>query len=387
MAKKIIILMDGTANEIGKKRTNILRFYGCLKKDADQLVYYDPGVGTFGGDGWASRIGQRVYEVLCMLTGRGLDQNVKDAYRFLVENYEYIDEKTHDEVYLVGFSRGAYSARVLAGFLHNFGLMEPRNLNLLDYAYRSYSQIGEDRKHTFKDIRLHTRTIRPHDIPIDGLILFDTVSSVLRWHRWFWRPINHASTARNPSVKAVRHAVAISERRTMFRPQVWIPDQTYQCVKYKKLPDDPKQDLKEVWFEGVHGDIGGGYPEEVSGLAKIPLYWAIKESEAWGLRFKAGTVNRLVFGVGDPSKVPPEPKAPVNRSMTWFWPLVEFIPRRKPPLSNRWTIFGWTLPLFERRVIPEDALVHAAVLERDKLPPNLPGRYGTEPWSEGSNPD
>lgn len=171
MPKSIVILLDGTSNEIESDRTNILRLYGILTKDAQQLVYYDPGVGTFGAEGAWSRAWRKVHEIWGLATGWGLDHNVKEAYRFLVENYD--DRKgpggsgERDRIYIFGFSRGAYSARVLAGFIHAAGLIERRNLNLLDYVYRAYKRIGEGAKQeAFAEMRLYERILDTDRPPI-----------------------------------------------------------------------------------------------------------------------------------------------------------------------------------------------------------------------------
>ena len=87
MPKNIVILFDGTSNEISKNRTNVLRLYGTLKKTKDQIVYYDPGVGTFGAENTMSYYYRRAAEIWGLATGWGLDQNVKEAYEFLVHNY------------------------------------------------------------------------------------------------------------------------------------------------------------------------------------------------------------------------------------------------------------------------------------------------------------
>jgi uncharacterized protein (DUF2235 family) len=132
MPKNIVILLDGTSNEILADRSNILRLYGALEKSDRQLVYYDPGVGTFGAENAWLRFWRKTVEVLGLATGWGLDYNVKEAYRFLVENYDDGrsgggEPGSRDNIYLFGFSRGAYTARVLAGFMHrrpSIGAME-----------------------------------------------------------------------------------------------------------------------------------------------------------------------------------------------------------------------------------------------------------------------
>ena len=383
MPKTIVLLLDGTSNEIASKRSNILRLYGCLSKTDSQLVYYDPGVGTFGAEAAWSQIARKAVEVWGMATGWGLDHNVKEAYRFLVDNYD--DGRrtgtAPDRIVIYGFSRGAYTARVLAGFLHAFGMMEPRSLNLLDYVYRGYKRIGTDGGGD-KELSLHYRILQPRPVTVDLLGLFDTVASVIESGRFGPRLRNHAFTRENPSVRAVRHAVAIDERRTMFRPQLWpeggafVPDGT--------RPDTAQpQDVREVWFSGVHGDVGGGYPEPESALAKLPLDWMIRQSAAQGVAFDADTVRLLVLGQPRGSVyAAPDPLGPLHNSMSAGWAALEVLPRRKPALSQRPAVLGFVLPLMERRTIPEGARVHHSVTERiaggQPRPRNLPENHVIE---------
>src|ERR1700761_4944219 len=112
MSKNIVILFDGTSNEISRDRTNILRLFGVLKRDDSQIVYYDPGVGTFGAaDSWSNAY-RKTIEIWGLATGWGIDQNVKEAYRFIVENYNRGSADAdghspdHDRLYIFGFSRG-----------------------------------------------------------------------------------------------------------------------------------------------------------------------------------------------------------------------------------------------------------------------------------------
>lgn len=372
MAKNLVILLDGTSNEIETDRSNILRLYGTLEKSERQLVYYDPGVGTFGSDNAWSRWVRKGSEVLGMATGWGIDLNVEQAYRFLVENYRIDDEGIRDRIYILGFSRGAYTARVLAGFIHAFGLIETRNLNLTKYAYRAYKRVSErGDENSFSEIRLHERVLRPDRPPIRFLGLFDTVASVIEWGRFGIRLRKHAFTKYNTSVESVRHAVAIAERRCMFRPQLWPTDQTY-CNSYFNGAEDVRQDAKEVWFSGVHGDVGGGYPEVKSALAKIPLHWMIQESEAQGLYYRSRTVNELVLGAKkDDDYVAPDGSAKPQNSMSLGWRILEYLPQPKSPGSRRADLFGWTLPRGEWRTIPDDATIHNTVSQQPVPAPNM----------------
>lgn len=380
MPKNIVLLLDGTSNEISSKRTNVLRLYGCLKKTDDQVVYYDPGVGTLGLS-WSKR-GQQLSEVWGMATGFGLDQNVKDAYRFLVENYVAgtPGQDDGDRIYIFGFSRGAYQARVLAGFIHNLGLIEPRNLNLLDYAYRAYKRIGEaESTDAFAEIRLYERMLNPVRPTIRLLGLFDTVASVIEPGPRIWPQLkSHASTSKNPSVEAVRHAVALDERRRMFRALLWPGGQDFRPDRFSGK-GEKTQDEREVWFTGAHGDIGGGAEEEASALPKISLDWMIQETAPMGLDYDMKTVDRIVLGKEDGSKyVKPDADAPRYDSMTTGWSIIENIPLP----TKLGGMSSWRVTRKERRHVPPGARIHASVLARAKrkndLPPNVPETHIVE---------
>ncbi|MEM9432964.1 MAG: DUF2235 domain-containing protein [Pseudomonadota bacterium] len=374
MTKTLVLLFDGTSNEIEENRTNILRLYGTLKKDDQQIVYYDPGVGTIGSTRGMSRIWRKTVEIWGMAFGRGLDGNVLEAYRFLVDTYA-----PGDRVFVMGFSRGAYTARVLAGFLHAFGLMQPRNLNLLGYAYRAYKAVKAADPTTFKALELHKRILQPAEVAIDGMALFDTVASVFEPGAVFPRLRSLAHTTYNPSVSAVRHALAMDERRIMFRPLHWPSEQTHVSGGTSR-----PQDNKEVWFAGVHGDIGGGYPEAKSALAKIPLEWMIRETETLGLRFDRELVDALVLGKDiDGRYTSPDANAPANRSLNAAWSLLEIatLNLRLTTQAGNWLALRLTAGT--AREIKSGARIHASVLKRleartTKPPGNLPETYETE---------
>jgi uncharacterized protein (DUF2235 family) len=383
MPKNIAILLDGTSNEVSADRTNILRLYGTLEKSDRQLVYYDPGVGTFGAENAWLRFWRKAVEVWGLITGWGLDYNVKEAYRFLVENYDDGrrgggESGSRDSIYIFGFSRGAYSARVLAGFIHAVGLIEKRNLNLLDYAYRAYKGIGENGEDKFGEVRLYERILSPDRPPIRLLGLFDTVASVIEHGRYGPRLRSHAHTKHNRSVESIRHAVAIDERRTMFRPQLWPQGEEYWGNPFNKAAARP-QDLREVWFAGVHGDVGGGYPEAESGLAKIALQWMIEQTRPMGLLYRTQTVNELVLGQNpDKPYVAPDPHGKQHNSMTWGWSLLEFIPQCRRDGVGRLCRRKLIIPLLARRLIPSGASIHQSVIDRAdcrKPLPNLPEKY------------
>ena len=130
--KNIAICCDGTGNEFGCNNTNVVETYLVLEKDEAQIAYYDPGVGTGGWEYHEERGELRAMGD--QATGHGLQKNVEDAYRYLADHYE-----KGDRVYLFGFSRGAFTARSLAGMIFKCGLLRAGHDNLVEYASKIYN--------------------------------------------------------------------------------------------------------------------------------------------------------------------------------------------------------------------------------------------------------
>lgn len=194
-------------------------------------------------------------------------------------------------------------------------------------------------------------------------------------------------TKQNRRVRIFRHALAIDERRRMFRHYRWNEDQKFAATRFGG--QDVDQDSKQVWFAGVHADVGGGYPEAESGLSKFPLQWMLAEAEQHGLRLNQSLRRHLVEGSGDSgslnSYVPPDAKGQLHKSLTGVWWLLEFLPKRAKwrRWPKRWTFAGLYIPRAEPRFIPTGSLIHQSVLERvDTVPGyrpvNLPEAYGLE---------
>lgn len=379
MSKSIVICCDGTGNEIKEKQTNVLKFYRILEKDENQIVFYDPGVGTISNSGAWAVFKNKAKGVFGLATGYGLDENVLEAYRFLVHNYQ-----PGDRIYLFGFSRGAYTVRVLAGFMKLIGLLSPEQDNLCGYALTAYKQASD--KDDFKIAwRIH-RVLQTTYVPIRFMGCWDTVGSVIipRPDRFYIPSLQVLPyTHSNPSVQTFRHAMAIDERRRMFRLTPWVEPQKYKSNPF--VPDDKAedQDIKQVWFSGVHADIGGGYPEEESGAAKIALKWMMEEAAENGLRFRRRLPKLLVDGVNPENSTwkyaAPDDTADLHDSMTVPWKILEYLPKRTTRVewSKRAQLFGFYLPRSEPRAIrPQDA-VHPSVRTRrqkrpDYAPENLP---------------
>lgn len=165
--------------------------------------------------------------------------------------------------------------------------------------------------------------------------VWDTVASVIvpRPDRFYTFSLQTLPfTERNPSVQAFRQAIAIDERRRMFRLSRWDEGQTFMSNRFSQANNRRPQDCKQVWFAGVHSDVGGGYPEVESELSKYPLIWMVEEAKAAGLAVNQATMNQLAWGkkrVGSPfTYVAPSCVRPPHNSMIGAWPLLEWIPKK-----------------------------------------------------------
>lgn len=385
MPKRLVLCCDGTGNELEGNLSNVLKLYRIAVKDDSQRVYYDPGIGTLGQrDEW-SRIKQNAKGVFGLATGYGLDDNVLDAYRFLAEHFE-----DGDEIFLFGFSRGAYTVRVLAGFLHLIGLLHPDQVNFAGYALAAYKRASE--KSDFHIAWNFRRITGGRATPVTFMGVWDTVASVVVPRRdRFYIPslLTLPYTRTNPSVATFRHAIAIDERRRMFRLNRWIDPQPFKPNPFAVEESPRAQDIKQVWFAGVHADVGGGYPETESAISKFPLDWMIGEAVAAGLRINTSMRNHLVLGhdrVGGTKRyVAPDVAGALHQSLTTGWKILEWLPksaalRELPADASKQ---GWYLPSGEPRAIPEGARLHHSVLARLERvetyrPPNLPKQYLVE---------
>ncbi len=390
MPKNIVILCDGTGNEVEENLSNVLKLFRCCRKNRQQQVFYGAGVGTIGLTSEWAKARSAARGVFGLATGEGMDEDVLEAYHFLLEHYS-----KGDKIYLFGFSRGAYTVRVLAGFLHLVGLLRPEQKNLSRYALTAYKQASgrEDLAIAWR----FRRIIAARPVQIAFLGAWDTVSSVLvpRRDRLYWPSLQMLPyTRQNPSVAVFRQAMAIDEKRRMFRLNRWEEGQLYVENPFdKKAPDTP-QDCKQVWFAGVHSDIGGGYPEAESGLSKYPLYWLINEAVSHGLKVDPAMVRHLALGIPRAGNTTPyskpDPRAEAHDSMNWRWKILEYLPRstrwRDPPREPESA--SYYLPREEARYIPEGAVIHQSVVERMAVlpwyrPENLPTpeAHPVEPWN------
>jgi len=274
--KRIITCSDGTWNKPGTKdkgfevKTNVEKMFLNIcatgAGNVKQVKAYDEGVGSSY---------RPLDKIKGGVTGDGIDKNIKDMYAFISINYHY-----GDHIFLFGFSRGAYTARSLAGFIRNCGLLKPENINLVDRAYslyrdrNTYSTPNSDMmqswraRYCFEDIT-----------PIKFIGVWDTVGSLgvplgllkgFNEKKYQFHDHTLSSTVEN-----AYHALAIDEKRKLFEPTLWkLSDTVF-------LDPTHQQKMEQRWFTGAHANIGGGYPD--SGLSDLPLKWITEKAAAVGL--------------------------------------------------------------------------------------------------------
>lgn len=378
--RNIVLCLDGTNNDPAFDSTNVLRLFRSLVRDESQLAYYDPGVGTLHDPTSLSWLRKTIERKLDGAIGRTLCTNFCEAYRFLMHNH-----RAGDRVYMFGFSRGAYTARAVAGALHRFGLLDARHDNLVPYVWALYANDGEafKREQHFGGMNRYRKIFArategeaDRGLTVHMLGLWDTVSAL----GWIWNLGTLPHTANNQSVLHVRHAVSIDERRGMFSANLF--DYDPRTIVERAGTES----FKEVWFPGVHADVGGGYPDEASdaSLAKISLRWMLAESEALGLRLGHDEARRHL-GLTDSKKSRPDPLGTMHDELSakFGWRLVQLLPRVVWSGEHRKKLPVWS-PLASPRSIPEGGTVHQSEVDRRHAKPSemripLPKKYTLEP--------
>jgi len=356
MGKNIVICCDGTNNEIVGDQTNVLRLFRTLVRDSQQELFYDAGVGTKADPTalWPWR--RFIRKEFDAAMGASIRDNVLDAYRFLIRCYE-----ANDNVFLFGFSRGAYTVRALAALIKRCGLLRAEYAHLSEYAWSIFSDEdrSSDRRRMFGGAA-RIKKVFGRDADIHFLGVWDTVSSF----GWFWDQLTLPDTATNHAIRHVRHALALDETRAFFRPNFFRPAEG--------------QDCKEVWFAGVHGDVGGGYPDAEAGLARLALRWMITEARTQDLRINSPLEEEMTERMGD--RATPDEFGPQHdESRRRIWRVASWLPRRAyAGAKNRRT---WRWPNWPHsRVIPDGAFIHRSVESRMRqskpaYSPKLPSRF------------
>lgn len=264
--KRIAIFADGTWNSPEQDHdSNVLRMAqalmpvaGTSAKPVEQISFYDWGVGSDR------------QKLMGGLTGAGIDKNIMDCYRFIVHNYE-----PGDQLFFFGFSRGAYTVRSLGGFIRNCGVLKRENARRISEAFLLYRKRSKSSGPTETEATDYRSRHAVADItPIEFVGVWDTVGAlgipVPFWGTLGKREFLFHDTAPSRIVQHARHAVSIDENREDFDATLW--------------SEKPGLDLLQMWFPGVHSDVGGGYEDR--GLSDCALDWILGEAEKFGLKFE-----------------------------------------------------------------------------------------------------
>lgn len=334
----LALCCDGTWNTADQNQggvptpTNVVRLYNLISdKDAagkPQLKYYHPGVGTDGG---------LLEKALGGGIGLGLDRNIQSGYRWLCDNYT-----AGDRIFLFGFSRGAYTARSLGGFVTRFGLLDGAGIDhktmwarIEELFNKGYRVKGATRDPWVKQgwkfkASDAAGTI---DMPLHFIGVWDTVGALgIPDHLSFLNLIDDPhkymfhDTNLNKLVQHGRHALALDELRESFEPTLWT--------------NTEGRDVKQIWFPGAHSDVGGGYRE--IGLSDGSLAWMIAEAEAQSLAVDGGLKVQIK----------PNYQDLLHNSLSDVFKLLPSKPRAIPPLD-----------------VADPAALHDSVIERCKTPP------------------
>ncbi len=299
MMKKIALFSDGTGNSSANPhKTNVWRVYQALdrSKESNQIAYYDNGVGTSAFTPTA---------ILGLAFGWGLARNVRQIYKFVCQTYDPGDADKNeppDKIYGFGFSRGAFTMRVAVALIADQGIIDIKQVKdeaelnrLIVAAYRQFRK----KNFTFSFLSLFFRPIRDaivflwdrcwrhqrysevtkHTCKHDGTPLvnfigvWDTVDAygfpvdemTRAWDKVIW-PLTSNSRNLSKGVGVACHALALDEQRKSFEPMLWNESET-----------GSNSVIKQIWFPGVHANVGGGYPDDA--LAYLPLNWILNESE------------------------------------------------------------------------------------------------------------
>ena len=291
--RQLIICCDGTNNNLtgGKDDTNVVKLLKFLAPDeSGQVLFYDPGVGNAGAlpgtTVWDKM--RRFYErIEGLALGRGIYENVAEAYLFLMRNYQ-----PNDEIYFFGFSRGAFTARCIAGLVNQFGILRPSMEGMVPtllHVYFSARKSAADQaanKAITAQIRGSFCAAAQQQVPIQFVGVWDTVASVGAWP--FQLRISARPTIAGKCFIHVRQALALDEHRVPFKPRPYADSNgdVAAAASQTSGASGPTQTMKQLWFRGSHCDVGGGNPANASELSDTPLVWLLAEAAQCGLRLR-----------------------------------------------------------------------------------------------------
>ena len=280
--RQLVILCDGTSNNVTGKITDThvvaLAEWLAAHPDPARITFYDPGVGNPGELPGATVWDQlrRTFDRLQGLAfGRGVYENMAECYQFLMQHY-----RPGDQIYLFGFSRGAFTARCVAGLVNQFGVLQAHMASMLPTLLHVYFAQRKKSTHwnaiASQSTRLFT-SAESRQVPVHFIGVWDTVASV--GLPPFGAKMTALPTASGKQFVHIRQALALDEQRLQFQPRLYAGDNGPF-----KTATGGDGDLVQLWFSGSHCDVGGGYPAAQAQLSHAPLRWLVNEAVACGLR-------------------------------------------------------------------------------------------------------
>lgn len=317
--RRLIICCDGTWNwPESRRETNVVRMVRALKPDDNgtaQIIHYHEGVGT----------GNFIDRLVGGGAGVGLSASVKACYGFLVDNYQ-----VGDEIFLFGFSRGAFVVRSLAGVIGEVGMMRKDEMRSFADVWKWYCLGKDARRKRMGDLTALAPN-RMHPVDIECVGVWDTVGALgIPGTRFCAKTYAFHDTSLGAHIRHAFQALAIDERRGNFQGAVWVPfDRTRrrrgaapeQVQEHELMPkhDGPEQVqvqvLKQVWFPGVHSNVGGGYPQH--GMSDTTFIWMIDQLRGL-LGFDEGNIANSLDNIRNERY----PGGGLEDSRTLFWKLV-----------------------------------------------------------------
>ena len=359
--KNIVVMADGTGQEGGRgHNTNIYRMFDMLEdRTSRQVVFYNPGVGA----GWRKITGNAF--------GRGFTRDIRQAYEFIFERYEI-----GDKIYLIGFSRGAATVRSLSAFIFHFGILPRSRSKLIKQAFKIYKK--RERRIFAERVDAFVRANGTTHTKVQFLGCYDTVAALgfpiqsvasimdqIPGFRWKFHDLNLSE-----NVKNAYQALAIDDERKTFLPKLW-----------NYPPPNPKtQVLRQVWFVGMHSDVGGGYRSGMP-LSSIPLVWLTEQA-----------VNCAVHIRRDLEPIFEDAADVMHNSRG---KLMAKLYRKKP---RSWDPKRSDKPIVHQSVLDRHALDHAPVERKPNdtvdvayhpwiINDHSPDEYDVEPWQKIDSQD
>ncbi|KAJ2925578.1 hypothetical protein H1R20_g11517, partial [Candolleomyces eurysporus] len=364
--RNLIVCIDGTANQFGKKNTNVIEIYNLIMKETgdNQRTWYNSGIGTYARPHWRSLkyYNKVVLHKVDLAIAWNFEKTVQAAYQWLSDNYE-----DGDCIFLFGFSRGAFQVRALSAMIHKVGLIHKGNemqIPFMPSAYELYADSESDRE-LIAPVGSAKSKASPEQVAAERTSMMDRLKEALRFTRkeapveqagaqaismaerfkrafsrknvkvhfvGAWNTVSSIGIARGKRVLPgttdgmghicyFRHALALDERRVKFLPE-------YAWGGKTLIPDFNRNDgppqVMEVWFAGTHSDIGGGNVQNIGmDRSRPPLRWMASEAEALGLRLEPferelSSSEQIEF----------------QESLTGIWHLFEILPFRRLTFSR-----------------------------------------------------